>query len=106
MYKLREKVEKWENQNIELQQELDKAERGWKKEEGKVIKLKRELQSEKRRNSVLNGDMINLKQVKPDKKSSKPKGLSLFDEMETKQDNPAPSLALEMNFDEEEMFMP
>jgi len=26
--------------------------------------------------------------------------------METKQDNPAPSLALEMNFDEEEMFMP
>ena len=50
--------------------------------------------------------MIVLKSVKPDKKPSKPKGLSLFDEMETQQEKPVANLALEMNFDEEEMFMP
>ena len=105
MYKLREQVEKWEKQCMTLQDSLDEAERGWRKQEGKVLKIKRELKNERRRNSVLNGDMLQMKQVKPQKNKSK--GFSLMDEMEPNpKDKPVSNLALEMNFDEEEMFMP
>ena len=90
---------------MKFQEQLQRAEKGWTKQEGKVVRLKRKILDERRRNSILNGDMLQLKSVKPAKKGFK--GLSLADEMEDNpKDKPVSNLALEMNFDEEEMFMP